>query len=184
MSDNAIRISMAIIEGINLAGLVDEFTGILAAGEDAADPGIDRLTPDVYPEDAEASAEFSSATRAELLDRRAADASIMRRSLSPLLRELPEDLAEDAALEHRDVTIQSDEIDAWLRTLTAMRLVIATRLGITADDEDHDPEDPRFGVYDWLAYRLDTLIELADAWEEPADPDDSADDHPQRGSTV
>lgn len=163
VSASAIRMSMATIEGINLVGLVDDFTSILAAAQDAPDPAIDRLTPDVYPEDAEASAEFSSATREELLDRRAADAATMRLTLTPFLSELSEDLTEDAAMQHRDVTIPAEEIDAWLRTLTAIRLVIATRLGITTDDEERDPEDPHFGVYDWLAYRLDTLISLADA---------------------
>ena len=163
MSESAIRMSMATIEGINLVGLVDEFTSVLTAAQDAPDPAVDRLTPDVYPEDAEASAEFSSATRDELLDRRAADAAVIRLALAPFLNDLSEDLTEDAAMQHRDVTIPAGELDAWLRTLNAIRLVIATRLGITADDEEHDREDPYFGVYDWLAYRLDTLISLADA---------------------
>ncbi len=42
------------------------------------------------------------------------------------------------------------------------RLVLATRLGIRSDD-DHDPADPRFGVYDWLGYRLDGLVQAATA---------------------
>ncbi len=39
---------------------------------------------------------------------------------------------------------------------------IAERLGIESDD-DHDPDDARFGVYDWLGYRLELVIEAADA---------------------
>ena len=50
-----------------------------------------------------------------------------------------------------------DAIGAWLRTLAAIRLVLATRLGITEEDR-HSPEDPRFGIYDWLGYRLDGLV--------------------------
>ena len=58
--------------------------------------------------------------------------------------------------------IPGEAIDAWLRTLTALRLVIANRLGIESDDDTHDPEDPRYGVYDWLGYRLDGLVRAAD----------------------
>ena len=46
---------------------------------------------------------------------------------------------------------------AWLRTLTAVRLVIATRLGITSEEEQDD--DARFGVYNWLGFRLDGLLQ-------------------------
>lgn len=175
MISGHIRVSLATIEGINLVSLIDDFTSILTTADDTVDPAIDRLTPDAYPDDADASAEFASATRADLLTRRADDAAIVRRDLAPFLVDLPDELAEDAALEPRDVTIQADEVDAWLRTLAAIRLVIATRLDITANEEEHDPEDPRFGLYDWLAYRMDTLIALADAWEESASSDEAAD---------
>ena len=50
---------------------------------------------------------------------------------------------------------------AWLRTLAAIRLVLASRLGIEVA-EDHDPDDPRFGIYDWLGYRLDGLVAAVD----------------------
>jgi len=46
---------------------------------------------------------------------------------------------------------------AWLRTLAAVRLVLATRLGI-GDADEHLDGDPRFGIYDWLGYRLDGLV--------------------------
>ena len=44
--------------------------------------------------------------------------------------------------------------------LAAIRLVLATRLGIRSE-EDHDVDDPRFGIYDWLGYRLDGLVQAA-----------------------
>jgi len=158
--------SLAVVEGIHLAGLVDEFESILTTQDDAPDPGLTRLTPDPYPEDSDASREFSSATHDDLLDRRRADAVLVRAGLAPFLTTAAEDLAEDDALAPRDVEIPVLEIDAWLRTLTALRLVIATRLDITSDDDDHDLEDPRFGIYDWLGFRLDGLIALADAADE------------------
>lgn len=36
------------------------------------------------------------------------------------------------------------------------------RLGIV-EAEDHDSDDPRFGIYDWLGYRLDGLVGALDA---------------------
>jgi hypothetical protein len=49
-----------------------------------------------------------------------------------------------------------------LRTIAAVRLILASRLGIASDD-DRPVDDPRYGVYEWLAYRLDQLIEAASA---------------------
>jgi hypothetical protein len=39
--------------------------------------------------------------------------------------------------------------------------VLATRLGIV-DEDALDEDDPRRGVYDWLGYRLEGLIQSAD----------------------
>lgn len=163
VSTTEFRFPLAPIEGMHLAGLVDELTAVIADSDEALDPGLARLTPSPYPEDAAAAAEFATATRDDLLDRRAADAAVVRRTLEPFIdQEAPGDRSDD----HLEVVIRRSEIDAWLRTLTTLRLVIATRLGITADDGDHDPDDPRYGVYDWLAFRLDSLIAIADALDE------------------
>jgi len=43
----------------------------------------------------------------------------------------------------------------------AIRLVLASRLGIV-DADDHDEDDPRFGIYDWLGYRLHGLVTAID----------------------
>ncbi len=58
--------------------------------------------------------------------------------------------------------LDPEDLQAWLRTLAAIRLVLATRLGIKTED-DHDEDDPRFGIYDWLGYRLDGLVRAAEA---------------------
>lgn len=178
-----IRLSLAAVEGLHLAGLLDEFTSLLQDAIEEADPALDRLTPQAYPGDAAASAEFAAGTRDDLLDRRAADAAVVRHALDDLVEDFASDRAADGS-DPREILIPIREIDSWLRTLTALRLVIADRLGITADDagrqntttspvDAHDPDDPRFGVYDWLGYRLDGLIERADEAEraDDAEPD-------------
>jgi len=58
---------------------------------------------------------------------------------------------------------------AWLRTVNALRLVFAVRLGVeTAADcdalDDIDPEDPRANavqMYHWLAYLQAVLLDRA-----------------------
>lgn len=157
MTGRVVLLPLARIEGRHLADLVDQFADLLHETEAEHDPGIARLTPDLYPDDPDASAEYARATADDLLDRRIADARVVRAGLQNFVDGDGDDL------DPLDVVIAEDDLDAWLRALAALRLVIATRLGVTEGADDHDPDDPRFGVYDWLGYRLDGLIEAADA---------------------
>lgn len=159
MTSSTIVISLAHLEGVHLAQLVDDFTELVGADRDVQDPAIARLTPTPYPEDVEAADSFAASTREDLLDRRLLDAQTVRNALSGFRTD--GELTEDEALAPHDVVMRAGDVDAWMRTLTALRLVIAIRLGITSDDH-HDPEDDRYGIYDWLGYRLETVIQAAD----------------------
>lgn len=150
-------LTVAAIEGAQLARIVDDFLALLAEA-DPGDPAITRLTPTPYPDDDDASAEFAAATHDDLIDRRLLDARTMRAGLSAFDPEST--LTADQAREPREVTIRRTDLDSWLRTLTAIRLVIATRLGITVEEPSADGE--AMAVYDWLGYRLELLIEAAD----------------------
>lgn len=152
MAGTGIHVPMQQVEAQHLAELVEQFLDLLRETEWGADAALSRLTPAVYPEDAEASAEFAEATSADLLDRRAADARVVQTGLGPL---------SEGADGKDELVLTPSEADAWLRTLAALRLVIASRLGIV-DDPAPDPEDPRLGVYEWLGYRLELLVEAAD----------------------
>ncbi|OZB81123.1 DUF2017 family protein [Microbacterium sp. 13-71-7] len=152
MTGSGIHVPMQSIEARHLAELVEQFLDLLRETEIGADAALNRLTPAVYPEDPDASAEFADATSADLLDRRAADARVVQAGLGSLGEE-PEP--------REELVLAPSEVDAWLRTLAALRLVIASRLGIE-DDPAPDPDDPRLGVYEWLGYRLDLLVEAAD----------------------
>lgn len=162
MTTAPVRLELAAIEGVHLAHLLDEFQDMLTADatENAGDPAIARLAPNPYPEDAEASRAFATATHDDLLDRRIAEAAVVRAALSGF-DETQDVLDEQDALTAQPILIPDAEVDAWLRTLTALRLVLATRLGIV-DEDDLDEDDPRRGVYDWLGYRLEGLIQSAD----------------------
>jgi hypothetical protein len=57
-------------------------------------------------------------------------------------------------------------VQAWLRTLTSVRIAVATRLGITdaesaqelSELDDDDPRAFMVSVYDWLGFAQETLI--------------------------
>ncbi|GAA1526064.1 hypothetical protein HD600_002784 [Microbacterium ginsengiterrae] len=166
MTERSVIYRLARIEIEHLLGLVDDLMTVIEDADQSIDPAVERLVPSPYPDDVEATLEFSSATRDDLLDRRTADAAVVRRALLPLADEAVPGPPE---ADQVSVSIPQHDMDAWLRTLTALRLVIATRLGIT-DDDEHDAADVRFGVYDWLAYRLDGLIAIADAMDEDPGP--------------
>lgn len=169
-SDRQIVLEITRLEVLHLAGLTTQFIDLLdATGVAADDPAVARLVPDAYADDAEASREFRDVTETDLLARRREDAAVVLAALHPLLGD-PEDAEadedEDAAesedvdpalLESLPLALGTDEVPSWLRTLAAIRLVLASRLGIDEDD-DHDERDPRFGVYDWVGYRLDSLV--------------------------
>jgi hypothetical protein len=158
MSSDRIIFSLALLEGFHLARIVDEFRE-LVEDRDATDPALRRLTPSAYPDDLDAANAFAESTRGDLLDRRAADAASVREALAPFAVDI-DSLSEEDALASRDLVIATDDLEAWLRTLTAIRLVIADRLGITA--EDQSTGDGRADIYEWLGYRLEVLIQAAD----------------------
>ena len=125
------------------------------------DPVLARLVPTAYPEDEEAAAEFRRYTESDLRNGKAAGAAAVIDTLEEAgLPAEPEDgLFIDIELDHGAAL-------TWMRSFTDMRLAIATRLGIEEGDEDHwdqlDDEDPTgqvYGIYQWLGYLQETLVE-------------------------
>lgn len=154
----AVTLSFTRIEAVHLRGLVGQFVDLLADEDAASDPAVARLTPSAYPEDAAAADQFHAATRSDLLRRRSAEAGTVLADLASAGELDPtDDDAFDEALAQMEIPLEPRNVGAWMRTLNAVRLVLAARLGIDGED-DHPAEDPRFGVYEWLGYRLDLLI--------------------------
>ena len=160
MTARIVVLELSRIEAAHLARLVVQFGELLqdSIGDDG-DPAIARLVPAAY-DDEEAAREFRRLTEADLLDRRRDDADRVLASLGDSVT-LPEDLDDPALLEQVQIRLDQLTARAWLRTLAAIRLVLASRLGIEVA-EDHDPDDPRFAIYDWLGYRLDGLVAAVD----------------------
>ena len=175
MTARVVVLDVTVLEAAHLSAMVRQFIDLLeatTADEIEIDPAVARLVPDAYRGDPEASAEFRRLTGGDLLARRKTDAEVVLATLSPSgptvagayldPTELdPPSLDERTANAPMVVTLDQAETAAWMRTLTALRLVLASRLGIETD-ADHDIDDPRFGVYEWLGYRLEGLIDAAD----------------------
>ncbi|MFB7891301.1 DUF2017 family protein [Microbacterium sp. NPDC056044] len=161
MSDRIVVLEVARLEAAHLAGLVGQFAELLReSAPDDRDPAIARLVPSAYADDEEAAREFRALTQADLLGRRASDAGIVLASLQDAAQ-IPDDPDDPALLEQVEIRLDPDAAQAWLRTLAAVRLVLATRLGV-AEEDDHEHDDPRFGIYDWIGYRLDGLVAAID----------------------
>ncbi|OYN94278.1 hypothetical protein CGZ96_18105 [Enemella evansiae] len=121
--------------------------------EPLEDPALQRLFPNPYPHDPQAASEHRRYSEGELRRRKLGDLEVLRE-----------------ALRQRPVLIPAAQVPAWLKSLNALRLVLASRLGV--DDEesmeelqhlpDDDPRSVLAAVMDWLAYLQGVLIELTD----------------------
>lgn len=173
-----IKMKLTDYEATLLESLVDQFAGLLEDGSeplessdpferlaaksvtpelDRSDPVISRLFPDAYPDDPGASADFRRFTQARQRDTRLGEAEIVLAALR------------DSDAGEHPVQVRVIELDAWLKTLTAVRLSLAVRLNIeTASDAeeldqlpDDDPRSYIYRVYEWIAYLTENLIGLA-----------------------
>ncbi len=151
-------LELALVEAAHLTDLVEQFAELVGESSAAADPAVARLVPDAYADDEAAAREFRELTERELLSRRSDDAATVLESLRhDGARLSPGTIDPALATTAFTITLDAEEVGAWLRTLAALRLVLASRLGIVTED-DHDPDDPRFGIYEWVGHRLDGLV--------------------------
>lgn len=145
--DGVLRTGLSPIERHVLASLADQLTGLLQHPT-PGDPALDRLLPDAYPDDPDSSAEFRRLTAAGLTERKLAGAHSLTTTL-------------DAAADTGELALDATQAHAWLTTLTDLRLILAARLGITRDD-DRGTDDTIQGIYDWLGWLQNALVEALD----------------------
>ncbi len=126
--------------------------------ETPEDPALRRLLPDAHRGDDEASAEFRRFTERTLRGGKVQDASVVLASLGTI---------EEATVDDIEFELDREEARAWLRCLTDLRLTLAERLGVTADDEDYwdsldedDERRPVHEIYGWLGYLLESLLDV------------------------
>jgi hypothetical protein len=130
------------------------------------DPALLRLLPEAHRDDSEAASEFRRLTERTLRDGKVNDATVVLESLAD------GDLDDIEPADDADVDVEfeldRDQVRSWLRCITDLRLTLAERLGVTAEDDDYwaslDPDDERLPVYEiygWLGYVQESLLDAA-----------------------
>jgi hypothetical protein len=140
-------------EAATLSILASQVNSLLEdRGSHEDDPAIVRLLPDAYPDDAEASAEFRRFTADDLAGRKASNA-----------RQIVADLATAAgATSATTVKVDAQAAQAWVRSLTDIRLAMAARLGIETDDDLGSGDPQLLDLYDWLGFVQGSLVDCLD----------------------
>jgi hypothetical protein len=134
-----------------------EVVALLTDGFDRDDPVVDRLFPDVYPDQPDASAEYRRFTEGELKTSKIDQAGA-------ILAALPSSGG-------TEVKLDAESAEAWLRALNDVRLALGVRLEIRDEtsleselDEAvlRDPTSSRvfqLSVYAYLGYLQESLLE-------------------------
>lgn len=115
------------------------------------DPALLRLFPDVDPDDEERSTEFRRLTEFDLKQAKAHNVRIVLLGLST----------------GNSISLNHDELLAWMKGLNDLRLVLSVRLGIDTEgaqeakyahrDELDESEDLTLTLYDFLTWIQDRL---------------------------
>jgi hypothetical protein len=130
------------------------------------DPVLRRLLPDAYRDDTGEAAEFRRFTERSLTSAKVANAETVLATLKDAgLDETSFDEEDAEEQEPLEVELDAEAVQAWLRTLTDVRLSLAVRLGIESDEDAmllHQSEDEAAlamaELYDWLGYVQETLV--------------------------
>ncbi|HXV34785.1 MAG TPA: DUF2017 family protein [Gaiellaceae bacterium] len=139
------RLRLSDAERALLRDLPSQLLAALAAVPD--DPSLRRLRPSAYEDDAEAEEEYRRLTGDGLAESRRG-----------ALRTVAETADRDR--------LTAEELDAWLRALTDLRLVLGTRLDVTEDTyaQEIDPRDPQayeLSVFGYLSWLQEAAVEAA-----------------------
>lgn len=142
------------IEAALLTQLAGQVADVLSTdSDDSGNPAARRLLPDAYRDDPHAASEFRRFTAGELGERKVRNAQL-------LIADVAEALVAEGPTE---VLLDEEATQAWVRCLTDIRLVVASRLGIERDGDAGD--DAAFmlsDVYDWLGWVQDSLVSAMD----------------------
>jgi hypothetical protein len=128
-----------------LVGLVED------RGAPGSDPALDRLLPAGYRDSAEDAAEFRRFTEEDLAADKVGNARVVLDTLGAFTHGV------------KAASLGMPEVHAWLRTLTDLRLTLASRLDVERDGSmPEDADEMTVAVYEWLGYLQESLIDAID----------------------
>lgn len=136
-------------EAVLLQDLVKQLRDQLMASTDV--PVVRRLFPPAYAEDTEKDAGYQVLTRDELLEGKL-----------QALATVDATLAEAPVTEEAVIALDSEGLTAWMHTLNNLRLVLGTRLDVTEELPELDPDDPQapiYAVYEFLGWILAQVVD-------------------------
>ena len=141
---DGIHLQLSPAERELVGNLLDQVVELLGT-DDRDDPALARLFPDAYSDDPEAASEFRRLTSDDITEAKIANARTAQSSLTT----------------DRKTPLTQDAQQAWLRTLTDLRLTLGARLGVDADgfapSADHQVLAMR-DLFDWLGYVQESLV--------------------------
>ncbi|BDZ49210.1 hypothetical protein GCM10025867_14510 [Frondihabitans sucicola] len=145
---DGVHLSLAEHERALLGDLAGQLVTLLE-GRDEADPAVSRLFPPGYSGDDEADAEFRRLTADDLTASKIDNAKVLIASLDT----------------DRRTPLAPEVAQAWLRSLTDLRLTLASRLGVTDEGIPQPAEQAGIvlrDVYEWLGYVQESLVRALD----------------------
>ena len=150
--DHTLIVSLAPEELGLLAGLPDELRRVFEAP--LQDPAAQRLFPQAHLDPTEEEAEeWTAMVHPDLLRQRLDALELVTGSLGRATENK----------EWREIALTPDDVQAWLGVLNDTRLVLGTRLGVTEEEPDIDPDAPEarsFAIYYWLTHLQGDLIDM------------------------
>ena len=125
---------------VDLAG---QFRAVVV---DDADPDLRRLYPTAYPDDPERDADYSGLVHDDLVRTRIAAADTVMTTAGA-------------------VSLDANQLAAWMQVLNGLRLLLGTRLNLSeADEFDPDADDaPTRALLSWLGFLLEEAVVAASA---------------------
>jgi len=136
--DDGYRVNLGRLERLVLQQTFDDLRVLLADN----DPSTRRLYPNAYVDDAKLEAEYQRLVGDDLARSQLDALDVVERSID-------------------GSTIDRDELEQWMRSVNAVRLVIGTQLDISEDELHIEPDDPdidRYMLYDFLTGLLSWII--------------------------
>lgn len=149
--DGAFRVNLSRIEQRVLQQAFDDLRVMIVND----DPATRRLTPTAYVDDPALDEEYRKMIGDDLQSSQLAAFDVVEHSID-------------------GSTISRDELEAWMRSVNAVRLVIGTQLDVGEDEplvDKTDPDYPRYVVYHFLSNLLAWIVDALQSNPPPDAPE-------------